>query len=78
MKTVKKFARVNVEKTDEALPDSSAANARAIAGGTDLLGPSRFEMLPASSNPCELEDHYSKFGLHQRRQGHSQDGSLNL
>jgi CO/xanthine dehydrogenase FAD-binding subunit len=51
MKTGKKCARVNAKKTDEALPDSSAANVRAIAGGTDLVGPVRFEILPGNLYP---------------------------
>ncbi len=51
MKTVKKFARVNAKQTDEALPDSSAADVRAIAGGTDLVGPVRFEILPGTLYP---------------------------
>ena len=49
MKTIKKFARVNGKKTGEALPYSSAANVRAIAGGTDHVGPARFEI--HSGNP---------------------------
>jgi CO/xanthine dehydrogenase FAD-binding subunit len=51
MKTVKKFARVNARKKDEALPDSSAAYVWAIAGGTDLVSPLRFEILPGDLYP---------------------------
>ena len=47
MKTWKKFAHVNAKTLDEAAALMQKGNAAIIAGGTDLLGALRFEILPA-------------------------------
>ena len=46
MKTWKKFAHVDAGSVDEASAILKAGNAVLIAGGTDLLGGMRFEILP--------------------------------
>lgn len=46
MKTLKKFAHVNAETVDEAVAILKSGNASALAGGTDILGAMRFEILP--------------------------------
>jgi xanthine dehydrogenase YagS FAD-binding subunit len=46
MKTWKKFAHVNVGTVEEAASLLKSGNASAIAGGTDILGTMRFEILP--------------------------------
>jgi xanthine dehydrogenase YagS FAD-binding subunit len=46
MKTWKKFAHVNAKTIDEAASILKAGNAAPIAGGTDILGTMRFEILP--------------------------------
>ncbi len=46
MKTWKKFAHINAKTVDEAASILGAGNAAMIAGGTDLLGTMRFEILP--------------------------------
>jgi xanthine dehydrogenase YagS FAD-binding subunit len=46
MKTWKKFAHVNAKTVDEAASILSAGKAAVIAGGTDILGTLRFEILP--------------------------------
>jgi len=46
MKTWKKFAHVNAGTVDEAVSILKAGNASVTAGGTDLLGAMRFEILP--------------------------------
>jgi CO/xanthine dehydrogenase FAD-binding subunit len=51
MKTVKKFARVNAKKIDEALSAPGAANVWAISGGIDLVGSIRFKMLAGNLCP---------------------------
>ena len=51
MKTLKKFTHINAKTIDEALSALRAANAWAIAGGTDLVGTMRFEILPDSICP---------------------------
>ena len=47
MKTWKTFAHVNARTLDEAAALMQKGNAAIIAGGTDLLGALRFEILPA-------------------------------
>jgi xanthine dehydrogenase YagS FAD-binding subunit len=51
MKTVKKFTRVNAKTVEEAVSALRAANAWALAGGTDLVGTMRFEVLPDNMYP---------------------------
>ncbi len=51
MKTVKKFTRVNAKTVEEAVSALRAANAWALAGGTDLVGTMRFEVLPDAMYP---------------------------
>jgi xanthine dehydrogenase YagS FAD-binding subunit len=51
MKTLKKFTHINAETVDEASSALGQANAWAIAGGTDLLGVMRFEILPDNLYP---------------------------
>lgn len=51
MKTVKKFTRVNAKTVEGALSALRAANAWAMAGGTDLVGTMRFEVLPDNMYP---------------------------
>ena len=46
MKTWKKFEHVNASTVDEAVSILSEGNASIIAGGTDILGAMRFEILP--------------------------------
>ena len=46
MKTWRKFAHVNAKTIDEAAVAMRKGNAAMIAGGTDLLGTMRFEILP--------------------------------
>jgi xanthine dehydrogenase YagS FAD-binding subunit len=46
MKTWKKFAHVNAQTVDEAVSILKAGKAAVIAGGTDILGTLRFEILP--------------------------------
>ena len=46
MKTWKKFAHVNAKTLDGAAALMQKGNAAMIAGGTDLLGALRFEILP--------------------------------
>ncbi|MFC1493844.1 FAD binding domain-containing protein [Thermodesulfobacteriota bacterium] len=46
MKTIKRFEHVNAETVDEAVSILKAEKASAIAGGTDILGTMRFEILP--------------------------------
>jgi xanthine dehydrogenase YagS FAD-binding subunit len=46
MKTWKKFAHVNARTIDEAASLLRTGKAAALAGGTDLLGAMRFEILP--------------------------------
>ncbi|MBN1830660.1 MAG: FAD binding domain-containing protein [Deltaproteobacteria bacterium] len=46
MKTWKKFAHVNAGTVDEAASILKAGKAAIIAGGTDILGTMRFEILP--------------------------------
>ncbi len=46
MKTWKKFAHVNAKTVDEAASILKEGNASIIAGGTDILGAMRFEILP--------------------------------
>jgi xanthine dehydrogenase YagS FAD-binding subunit len=51
MKTVKKFTRINVKTVEGAVSALRAANAWALAGGTDLVGTMRFEVLPDNMYP---------------------------
>ncbi len=51
MKTIKKFTRVNAKTVEGALSALRAANAWAMAGGTDLVGTMRFEVLPDNMYP---------------------------
>jgi xanthine dehydrogenase YagS FAD-binding subunit len=51
MKTVKKFTRVNAKTVEEAVSALRTANAWALAGGTDLVGTMRFEVLPDTMYP---------------------------
>jgi len=51
MKTVKKFTRVNARTIEEAASALRSANAWALAGGTDLVGTMRFEVLPDAMYP---------------------------
>jgi CO/xanthine dehydrogenase FAD-binding subunit len=51
MKTLKKFTHIDAETVDEASSALRQANAWAIAGGTDLLGVMRFEILPDNLYP---------------------------
>jgi len=46
MKTIKKFSHVNASTVDEAVSILKEGNASIIAGGTDILGAMRFEILP--------------------------------
>ena len=46
MKTWKRFEHVNAKTVDEAASILKAGNASIIAGGTDILGTMRFEILP--------------------------------
>lgn len=46
MKTLKKFSHVNVSTVDEAASILKEEKASIIAGGTDILGTMRFEILP--------------------------------
>ncbi len=46
MKTWKKFEHVNASTVDEAVSILESGNASIIAGGTDILGAMRFEILP--------------------------------
>jgi hypothetical protein len=46
MKTLKKFAHVNAKTVDEAAAILQRGKAGLMAGGTDLLGTMRFEVLP--------------------------------
>jgi xanthine dehydrogenase YagS FAD-binding subunit len=46
MKTLKRFAHVNARTVDEAAEVLLNGNSAAMAGGTDLLGAMRFEVLP--------------------------------
>ncbi len=46
MKTLKKFAHVNARTVDEAASILRSGKAVALAGGTDILGAMRFEILP--------------------------------
>ena len=46
MKTWKRFEHVNAKSVDEAASILKGGNARIIAGGTDILGTMRFEILP--------------------------------
>jgi xanthine dehydrogenase YagS FAD-binding subunit len=54
MKTVKKFTRVNARTVEEAVSALRTANAWALAGGTDLVGTMRFEILPDTMYPQTL------------------------
>ncbi len=51
MKTVKKFTRINAKTVEEAVSALRSANAWAMAGGTDLVGVMRFEVLPDNMYP---------------------------
>jgi xanthine dehydrogenase YagS FAD-binding subunit len=51
MKTVRKFTRVNAKTVEEAVSALRTANAWALAGGTDLVGTMRFEVLPDTMYP---------------------------
>src|SRR5512147_1989166 len=51
MKTVKKFTRINAKTVGEAVSALRTANAWALAGGTDLVGTMRFEVLPDTMYP---------------------------
>ena len=46
MKTLKKFAHINAKSIDEAVAALRKGHASMMAGGTDLLGTMRFEILP--------------------------------
>jgi xanthine dehydrogenase YagS FAD-binding subunit len=46
MKTLKKFAHINAKTIDEAAAVLRKSHASLMAGGTDLLGTMRFEILP--------------------------------
>jgi xanthine dehydrogenase YagS FAD-binding subunit len=46
MKTLKKFEHINARTVDEASAALQKGNAAVIAGGSDLLGTMRFEVLP--------------------------------
>ncbi|HSW38607.1 MAG TPA: FAD binding domain-containing protein [Acidobacteriota bacterium] len=46
MKTLKKFAHIDAKTVEEAAAALREGNAALIAGGTDLLGTMRFEILP--------------------------------
>ena len=46
MKTWKRFEHVNAKTVDEAASILKAGNASIVAGGTDILGTMRFEILP--------------------------------
>jgi xanthine dehydrogenase YagS FAD-binding subunit len=54
MKTVKKFTRVNAKTVEDAVSAMRAVNAWALAGGTDLVGTMRFEILPDTMYPRVL------------------------
>jgi xanthine dehydrogenase YagS FAD-binding subunit len=51
MKTVKKFTRVNAKTVEEAVSALRTSNTWALAGGTDLVGTMRFEVLPDNMYP---------------------------
>ena len=51
MKTLRKYTHINATTIDEAVSALGAANAWACAGGTDLLGTMRFEILPDDMYP---------------------------
>jgi xanthine dehydrogenase YagS FAD-binding subunit len=51
MKTLKKFTHINAKTVEEASSALRQADAWAIAGGTDLLGVMRFEILPDNLYP---------------------------
>ncbi len=51
MKTVKKFTRINAKTVEEAVSALRTADAWALAGGTDLVGTMRFEVLPDKMYP---------------------------
>jgi xanthine dehydrogenase YagS FAD-binding subunit len=46
MKTIKRFEHINARSVDEAAAILKAGKASLIAGGTDILGAMRFEILP--------------------------------
>ena len=54
MKTVKTFTRVNAKTVEEAVSALRTANAWALAGGTDVVGTMRFEVLPDAMYPQTL------------------------
>ena len=54
MKTIKKFTHINAKTIEEAVSALRTANAWAIAGGTDLVGTMRFEILPDNLYPQTL------------------------
>ena len=51
MKTVRKFTRINAKTVEGAVSALRTANAWALAGGTDLVGTMRFEVLPDNMYP---------------------------
>ena len=61
MKTWKRFEHVNAKTVDEAALILKSGNAAIIAGGTDILGTLRFEILP--DNPEVLVNIKSISGL---------------
>jgi xanthine dehydrogenase YagS FAD-binding subunit len=54
MKTLKKFTHINAKTVEEASSALRQADAWAIAGGTDILGVMRFEILPDNLYPQVL------------------------
>jgi xanthine dehydrogenase YagS FAD-binding subunit len=50
MKTLKKFAHINARTIDEAVAALRKGHTSIMAGGTDLLGTMRFEILPGYPN----------------------------
>ena len=61
MKTWKKFANVNAKTLDEAAALMQKGNAAIIAGGTDLLGALRFEILPTPA--AGVKSAFIKFAI---------------
>ena len=54
MKSLMKYTHINATTIDEAVSALGTGNAWAIAGGTDLLGTMRFEILPDDMYPATV------------------------
>ena len=54
MKTLMDYTHINAKTVDEAVAALGGANAWACAGGTDLLGTMRFEILPTAMYPAKV------------------------